>query len=72
MYYLEEVKEFLKTKQSSIVLLFDDEFPFSELMESEKAYLIRKKHSLCFLPRVSMVPNPCTAISNRLNQILTE
>jgi hypothetical protein len=72
MYYLEEVKKFLKTKQSSIVLLFDDEFPFSELMESEEAYQIRKIHSLCFLPRISLVPNPCRMIINSLKQTLTE
>jgi hypothetical protein len=72
MHYLKEVKEILKTEQPSVVLLFDDEFPFSELEETEEAFIIRKTHSLCFLPRVSLTPNPCMTIANTIRQMLTE
>jgi hypothetical protein len=71
--FLKEIKEFLLTSQSSVVLLFDDKFPFSErLEESEELFLISKIHSLCFLPRASLVPNPCQEIANSLKQMFTE
>jgi hypothetical protein len=53
-------------------LVFDDEFPFSELEESEEEFLIKKTKILYFLPRVSLVPNPCMAIANSLKQMITE
>jgi hypothetical protein len=49
-------------------LLFDDEFPFSVLEDTGEAFMIHKTHSLYFLPRVSLVPNPCMAIANSLKQ----
>jgi hypothetical protein len=35
LHFLKEVKELLKTYQSSVVLLFNDEFPFSAFKETE-------------------------------------
>jgi hypothetical protein len=70
--FLKEIKKFLKTEQSSVVLLFDDEFLFSALEETEETFMIRKNHSLHFLPRVCLVPNPCRMIANSLRQMFTE
>jgi hypothetical protein len=69
---LKEVKELLRV-ESSVVFLYDDEFPFSGRLEkTEESFLIRKSHSLYFLPRVSMVPNPCMVIANSIKQMLTK
>jgi extradiol dioxygenase family protein len=73
IHFLKEVRDFLNAEQSSVVLLFNDEFAFSgRLEETNEAFTIRKNHSLCFLPRISLVPNPCMAIANILKQMFTE
>jgi hypothetical protein len=57
----------------SIILLFDDQFPFSlELDKREEVYLLRKTHTLLLLPRTSLVPNPCKVIADSLKDGLKE
>jgi hypothetical protein len=64
---IKEYRPILQGSLPSIILLFDDQFPFSlELDKREEVYLLRKTHTLLLLPRTSLVPNPCRVIADYL------
>jgi hypothetical protein len=57
----------------SIIILFEEQFLFSGKVDKMKEVeLLRMKHDLFFLPRVSMAPNPCKVIWNSIEVELRE
>jgi hypothetical protein len=65
--------ENLRDAMPSILILFDDQFPMLEEIEShQNVSMLRKKHTLLFLPRVSLAPNPCMMVAKSIVAVLRE
>jgi hypothetical protein len=76
MSQIELLKQYLKMFEeirSSIILLFDDQFPLPmELEKREELFYLRKNHTVLILPRISLLPNPCKGIVDCLKSALPQ